>query len=138
MWVIFPILGYVPIFHGLWVIRTVGCFPCGLYPYPSKLCRQYSKYYRFSSKIRIIFEKFFRSKSYLELFIFSFLDFEIFNRCYISNFRIWILKVLYGRLIFLFIKFKIAKKNAIPYLLKNYKPWLIKVRIFNCLKKDWL
>ena len=36
MWVIFPILGYVPIFHGLWVIRTVGCFPCGLYSYPSR------------------------------------------------------------------------------------------------------
>ena len=39
MWVIFPILGYVPIFHGLWVIRTVGCFPCGLYSYPSKKIR---------------------------------------------------------------------------------------------------
>ena len=25
VWVIFPILGYVPIFYGLWVTRTVGC-----------------------------------------------------------------------------------------------------------------
>ena len=37
MWVIFPILGYIPIFHELWVVRTVGCFPCGLYSYPSKI-----------------------------------------------------------------------------------------------------
>ena len=35
MWVIFPILGCIPIFHGLWVIRTVGCCPRGLYSYPS-------------------------------------------------------------------------------------------------------